>query len=377
MTGSARWISLRALTTPGQLPPLDGLRAVAILLVLFTHIVQQIPGVSYVAWYTEWATPLYNGWIGVDLFFVLSGFLVGGAVLRSIAAGQFSFRTFYLRRFFRILPAYFAVILGLCAVRYLWPANGGLPTFTLTDLVPNVFLLTDYWPRDIGVPSWSLSIEEHFYLLIPLLLFAARKYPVATQRNLLLAVVFLALLSRMLTYRTFSLGEATPGAAILQLIYFPFHNRMDALAMGVLVALLHQDQPEGVPGSLRGAAGALGILLTGFVFLTGALKGGWLETTLQYSLLALGFGAILWSVLPAQPTTLLARILSAPGWVPVARLSYSLYLTHLAVLQFTGAATRHMALAPVLMLLACVAVSLPLFLFIEEPLHQYARRTFR
>ena len=376
MTGQHRASYFVALTTPGQLKPLDGLRAVAILLVLMTHIVQQIPGVSYVAWNTEWATPLYTGWIGVDLFFVLSGFLVGGVVLRAIVQDRFSFRTFYLRRFFRILPAYLAVILMLCATRMAWPASGGVPRFALRDVLPNVLLLTDYLPSDIGVPSWSLSIEEHFYILIPLLLFATRKLQPAIRRNLLLSFVFLALFSRMLTYRTFSLGDATPGPAILQLIYFPFHNRMDSLAIGVLVALVHQDHYDSAFESLRGVAGALGVLLTGFVFLTGALKGGWLETTLQYSLLACGFGAILWSVLPAQPITALARILSSKYWVPVARLSYSLYLTHLVVLHFTGEATRQMALAPVVMFVCCIGISLPLFLFVEDPLHRYARRAF-
>ena len=122
---------LGALTTPGALPPLDGLRAVAILLVLSTHIAQHIPGLIFAPGPIGWTRPLNNGWIGVDLFFVLSGFLVGGAVLRSIADDRFSFRRFYLRRFFRIIPAYFTVILAVCVIRYGWPEIGRVPPFGL------------------------------------------------------------------------------------------------------------------------------------------------------------------------------------------------------------------------------------------------------
>jgi peptidoglycan/LPS O-acetylase OafA/YrhL len=376
MTARGNLGLLGALTTPGPLKPLDGLRAVAILLVLSTHIAQHIPSLTFALGPIGWTRPLNNGWIGVDLFFVLSGFLVGGAVLRSIADDRLSFRRFYLRRFFRIIPAYFAVILALGVLCFGWPGIEGIPDFTLAQVIPNVLLLTDYWPGDIGVPSWSLSIEEHFYLLIPLLLLFARKFPPATQRNLLLGVVFLALFSRMLTYLLYDLGGTVPGAEILSLIYFPFHNRMDALAMGVLVALVHQESPEGVPGSLRSVAGALGLLLAGFVYLSGAMYGRWGATTLQYSILAIGFGAVLWSVLPAQPVTWLARFLSARCWVPIARLSYSIYLTHLVVLNLADRVMPGPALAPLFMLACCLGAALPLFLLVEEPLHRYGRRAF-
>lgn len=368
---------LGALTTPGPLKPLDGLRAVAILLVLVTHVAQHIPAVATVLGPTPWIRPLNNGWIGVDLFFVLSGFLVGGAVLRSISDDRFSFRSFYLRRFFRIIPAYFVVILAVCVIRYGWPEMGRVPAFGLPQVIPNILLLTDYWPSDIGIPSWSLSIEEHFYLLVPLLLFFTRKFRPAGRCNLLLGFIFLALLGRMLTYRLFDLGAMTPGANVLPLIYYPFHARMDALAMGVLVAAVHQESPDSAPASQRGIAGALGLLLTGYVYFSGALYGRWGAITIQYTLLAIGFGAVLWSVLPVQPVTSLGRLLSSRYWVPIARLSYSIYLTHLVVLQFMDGATRSSLLAAVIMAAACVAVALPLFLFVEEPLHRFARRRFQ
>ena len=368
---------LGALTTPGSSQPLDGLRAVAILLVLVTHISQHIPAVASKLTHTFWIRPLNNGWVGVDLFFVLSGFLVGGAVLRAIAADRFSFRTFYLRRFFRILPAYFTVILVLCVIRFGWPEFGRGPHFRVLDLIPNVLLLTDYWLGAIGIPSWSLSIEEHFYLLVPLLLVFARKFRPAARCNLLLGFVFLALFGRMLTYYVCDFGHATAGDEILRLIYYPFHTRMDALAMGVLVAAVHQESPDGLPASLRGIAGALGLLFAGYVYLCGGFYGRWGAITLQYTLLAIGFGAVLWSILPAQPVTLLARLLSARCWVPVARLSYSIYLTHLVVFQYVDDPARSSLLSLVIMVVGGLGVALPLFLLVEDPLHRYARRKFQ
>ncbi len=98
----------------GREPVLDGLRALAILLVLFTHIFQQIPNLSFVWGKVEWLSPLYNGWIGVDLFFVLSGFLVGGQVCRAFEDNSFSFYHFYARRSLRIFPAYFTILAFVC-----------------------------------------------------------------------------------------------------------------------------------------------------------------------------------------------------------------------------------------------------------------------
>ena len=367
---------LGALTRPGSLPPLDGLRAVAILLVLSEHIAQRLPGWTDATRQSAWLRPFHLGWIGVDLFFVLSGFLVGSIVLRGIDPGRFSFRTFYLRRFFRILPAYFTVILALVVIRYGWPEIGGVPPFALPDLIPNLLLLTDYWPRDLGVPSWSLSIEEHFYLLIPLLLLFARKFAPAAQRNLLLGFVGLGLLCRILTYHYYHLGGSFPSAEIMPLIYYPFHTRLDALAMGVLIALLHRENPHGAAGLRRNAAMAFALVLLSAVFFPGVLQGRWFRVTLQYSFLAVGFGAILWSVLPGQPATILARFLSARLWVPVARLSYAIYLTHIIVLEFASRIMPPSPLGPLFLFACCLAAALPLYLFVEEPLHRYARRVF-
>lgn len=368
---------MNILTTPGQFKSLDGLRALAILLVLITHISQHIPGLSFVHYNMEWATPLYNGWIGVDLFFVLSGFLVGGAVIKQLKNGTFTLPAFFLSRFFRIIPAYLAVVIGILILQRWLPASlqPALPAFGNKDVLTNVLLLTDYLPGYIGIQSWSLSIEEHFYLLLPFFLLLVRKFE--TRVFSTLAFIALALLCRMITYRMYSIGEATPIEVVLKYIYFPFHDRMDALAMGVLVALVHYHTKD-VEKIYRTIIGSLGLLLAGFICLCGELKGGFYNTTIQYTLVCLGFGGMLWGVLGSE---LLDRskaqaFLSARIFVPIARVSYSVYLTHMVVINLLSHLfTFKLVLFPVI-LMTCLVAALPLYLLIEYPCHQFARKRF-
>ncbi|MDR3476712.1 MAG: acyltransferase [Gammaproteobacteria bacterium] len=368
---------MNSLTTPGSLKSLDGLRAMAILLVLMTHISQYIPGLSFVHYNMEWATPLYNGWIGVDLFFVLSGFLVGSTVIKHLNQQTFSIHSFFLSRFFRIIPAYLAVIFVILLLKETLPANWQtiLPLFGKKAVATNIFLLTDYLPGYIGIPSWSLSIEEHFYLLLPFFLLLVRKFE--TRVYTTLALIALALLFRMVTYRVYGIGEATPMAIVFKYIYFPFHDRMDSLAMGVLIALIHH-HTQNVQNIYRTIIGSFGLLLVGFVCLCGELKGGFYNTTIQYTLVNLGFGSLLWSVLGIQlkEQSKAQSFLSAPIFVPIARISYSVYLTHLLVLSILS----HFILFKLWMfpfiLASCLLAALPLYLLIEYPCHQFARKRF-
>lgn len=364
--------SLRnSLSTPGQTKSLDGLRAIAILLVLITHICQRIPGVSFVRWNTEWATPLYNGWIGVDLFFVLSGYLIASAVCKEINNNTFSMINFYLRRAFRILPAYFFVILVIVLMSHFLPqqAHSILPAFNMKDVAANILLFTDYRTSEIGIPSWSLSIEEHFYLLLPLFLLLFRK--VNTRVYAAVALIFLALIFRMMTYRAYSIGEATPIDAVISLLYTPFHNRMDALAIGVLIALVNT-QVETTP-LFRFLATCIGFLLAGFIFISGALKGGFYETTIQYTLVCLGFGGLLWGALGNNK---FQAWLSSRLWVPVARISYSVYLTHLLVLAVLCHFITLKLWMFIPVLAVCLLAAVPLFLLVEYPCHRFARKRF-
>ena len=145
-----------------RLPGLDLLRAIAIVWVMLFHswIVGGL-GPSF-----EWLARF--GWIGVDIFFVLSGFLIGTQVLRPLQRGEgLSLRAFYRRRAYRIVPA-FAVVLALYVFfPALREAPGMQPWWQFATFTVNV--LIDYVHHSAFSHAWSLCVEEHFYLVFPLL----------------------------------------------------------------------------------------------------------------------------------------------------------------------------------------------------------------
>lgn len=148
-------------------PALDGLRAFAILLVFMTHTAQHVPGLSFSRSGHEWLFFLYNGWMGVDLFFALSGFLIVDMLLVELKReNAISFRRFYLKRAFRILPAFYIVILmivlGLAGPAY----YVGKPAFSSVDILMQMVFLCNYYIVPVVGFGWSLSIEEQFYIIV-------------------------------------------------------------------------------------------------------------------------------------------------------------------------------------------------------------------
>src|SRR5512133_540145 len=165
---------------PSRVPALDGVRGLAIVSVLAWHYVA-----ATAPWDRPWALRLHavlsHAWAGVDLFFVLSGFLIGGIVLDHRRTPNF-LRVFYGRRALRILPLYWAVLLGFVASRALLARHlpdaasstlhaNGHPLLTYLTFGQNI--ATGLFSPSVPEPSWvnvtwSLAVEEHFYLLVPL-----------------------------------------------------------------------------------------------------------------------------------------------------------------------------------------------------------------
>jgi peptidoglycan/LPS O-acetylase OafA/YrhL len=243
---TARLAALRrylAMDRPaGSLPELDGLRALAIVLVLFRHAVVPFrPADGALLPIGGWdaATPFVNGWMGVDLFFVLSGFLITHHVCRRYGGvlDRRSWGDYLLRRALRIVPAYYAMIAVVAA---------GLVPFYAVDsrdlgrsVGSHLLFMQDYLGSDLLVVFWSLGVEEKFYLLAPLVLagvLAVRR--TAIQYALVVAVALLPMLFRWIVARETPAGIAYP--MYFQLFRSPFHLGFDGLAMGMLCALVYR-----------------------------------------------------------------------------------------------------------------------------------------
>jgi peptidoglycan/LPS O-acetylase OafA/YrhL len=311
-------------------PELDGLRALAILLVLARHSVR--PFVSednYQAVLTVGSfdlTPLMlNGWVGVDLFFVLSGFLIGRQALR----GSDGIRRFWFRRALRILPAYWVCL----AVIALWFTFRASWTGRVEPFLSHVVMLQDY-TGSVFVPAfWSLGVEEKFYLLTPLLVLGLGR--LRSTRGT--AAILLTLWALPVAAR--AIAAAGDGLPIPYETYFstyrsPFHLTCESLVVGFGIAW------STTRGRLRLVDrrvtrevlfwGGAVLLVCGLA--PGLLLGQLDMTTVVWTpaLIGLPFGAMLLSCVSGKGSY--SRILDGAGWRPIATGSYCLYLTHMMVM---------------------------------------------
>ena len=205
---------------PAHLPALDGLRGVAVLLVILYHSLGEIRTASV-------GDLFQAGWAGVDLFFVLSGFLITRILLQTRERGAY-FRTFYVRRALRIWPLYFLLLAFAFGVMgRLLPAmafDSERYPWTIYALYLQNLWLPDFGPAPLNV-TWSLAIEEQFYLVWPLLVFFLRP---GQLRVLLWACVLLSPVARYAALRE--------GISPYLVYTFPLF-RLDGLALGGLLAV--------------------------------------------------------------------------------------------------------------------------------------------
>lgn len=309
-------------------PGLDTLRAVAIAWVMLFH--------SYlVGGLGEGFGQLErSGWMGVDLFFVLSGFLIGRQVLASLQrTGTVDFAAFYKRRMIRILPAFF-VVLALYALWPAWRETPGMqplwqfPTFTFN-------LLYDNGDNYAFSHVWSLCVEEQFYLVFPLLaLLLSRRASVGAFVAVCAFVLIGGIALRAGLWRHYIepivLAGGRPGLPYLRYLYYPTWSRCDGLLAGVLIAAIAVYRPA-VMARVHGHAGTLllagGVCLGASVVLFDGARTDFWPCVLGYPLVALSMALF---VAAASGPTWFGRLrIPGAGWL--ARASYSLYLSHKGV----------------------------------------------
>ncbi len=332
------WGYLRMMRNPGAMAELDGLRGIAILLVLFRHGVRPFDhpasGGFPIAGYDA-MTPMLNGWMGVDLFFVLSGFLVTFHILRRWGE-RFRWSDvgdYCTKRMLRIVPAYYAFLFFVVA--------GGVPGYVVASdglrqqVLYHVLFLQDYIPSQIVVAFWSLGVEEKFYFLIPLLLVPLVRVPGVGDRIRIVALLTCAPIAlRCATY--VRVAPIDSYVECFWLLRSPFHLACDALLIGTLCAIVYRHRDE-LPWTRRAATGpallCAGSLTIGLLLFARPLLAPitWFSATLLFPLLALGFGSML-----------LGLAFGAGSWaVPFrskilfffARISYSLYLVHMVFID--------------------------------------------
>jgi peptidoglycan/LPS O-acetylase OafA/YrhL len=297
---------------PPYIPALDGLRGIAVSLVIFYHCHTKL-GDGLLSHFAEY------GWAGVNLFFVLSGFLITGIIIEGREDAHF-FRNFYARRALRIWPVYVLLlllnyILVPCLLehnpQHAWRITSTAPWLYYALFVQNLFALA--LPGSIG-PTWSLAIEEQFYLVWA---------PIGRRLSLRhLAIVLATVFVVSPAIRACNTGLLTPTHTLIHL---------DGLAIGSLIAvLLRMDTFSQPVWRKLGLAGiALGLFGVGLMLFRG--------TAFADTFLALGFGGMLIAAIVSEPgSSFYARVLCAWPLKSIGTVSYGLYMTHILVFVVIG-----------------------------------------
>ena len=305
-------------STHNRVADLDGIRAIAIWMVMLMHVYYAFPNspgaLSFVP--RPLMQVLGHGWLGVDLFFLLSGFLITGILLGSKGRAHY-FRNFYVRRVLRIMPVYFAVIFVWSFFYHGYGRYFVLSSFFCANLAGLLHIHHGGGPATL----WSLAVEEHFYLLWPLIV-------LLLSENALAITAGAIFLTMPILRGIFAAHGMNP-----QLIYELSWFRFDGLAAGALLAILARSSFSGKRDSIKVAV----LLLVSFVVLTLAgapfgLLGT--ETTasvaLRYTQAYLFFGAFFVLIVAFRGSVwtspLRWRFLQLSG-----ALSYCLYLIHHSV----------------------------------------------
>jgi peptidoglycan/LPS O-acetylase OafA/YrhL len=358
-----------------RLHGLDTLRALAVSLVVLHHYVLFVSRRPTFGWLGE------IGWAGVDLFFALSGYLIGNQIFKAIrSSAGFSLKNFYARRFLRTLPNFWVVL----ALYALWPAFRGeaplLPLWKYLSFTQNFHLE----PGTAFSHAWSLAIEEQFYMVLP----AAALVAASMRRRLgwawlAIGAAFVAgMVTRGQVWHDVVEDQRYWSHHYYKYIYYSTFCRFDELLAGVALALVKNYHAAAWRRltSFGNATLALGVAVTAlafFLFLDDHY--GFAMTVFGYPLLALGFSLL---IVAALSDGSLLRTVHVPGAGKLAVWSYAIYLTHRQVCVLAAERLRafgHGAEEPaviVFLLALSVLVGWVLYRLVETPFMALRERYF-
>ena len=308
----------------GRSKAIDMLRAVAVALVLGAHMDRCPSATSEVLYFLTnlWAN---CGWVGVDIFFVMSGYLVSRLLFREYArTGGISLKTFFVRRGFKIYPAFWMLTLITVTV---WLVCG--TPFKPLAVASELLFIQNYGPA-LWNHTWSLAVEEHFYIFLALLFggLAALKIPRRPFR--VIPVVFLALAVTCLVLRL--VGWEVSPMFIDKFHLYPTHLRMDSLFAGVLVAYLQHTRGDVFVAWTRRWRWPLRVVgISLFIpAVVMPLKATWFISTFGLTFFYTGAAFVLMSLLTERVRG--GRLGAVVAYV--GSHSYSIYLWHMPVLYW-------------------------------------------
>src|SRR5437588_7876946 len=307
-------------------PGLDLLRAFAIIVVVIYHAgIMGFPLPGRVHRF---------GWIGVDLFFVLSGYLIGGQLLAPLARNQsINLGRFFARRALRIMPAYFVVL----AIYFLLPSWREYPE-----------MAQPFWKFLLSVQNialhggtafshaWSLAVEDQFYLCLPFILLLANRWPRAALLIPCFIVICVIFLRTFLAWQNPAADFGISFRGFQAWIYYPTWTRLDPLVLGVVLAAIEKFRAQWWKGLMNCARWLWlpGVALIAFGLYL--VEGGYLSVAAffwQFPLIALGMAALLICALsPRLPF----RRVAIPGAAFIASIAYSAYLIQKVGMHFVA-----------------------------------------
>lgn len=311
-----------------DLPELNGIRAIAIILVILHHCYLAVGSASFSKYkYANIFSKIFskiceNGRMGVDIFFVLSGFLIGGQLLKNIIENnKIELKKFYLKRIFRIFPAYYFCLIIFIILFY------GIENLSIQKFISHLLYFQNYW-YNIYEITWSLAVEEQFYLILPFLLFIFKDKMRSSNKYVLIlfsVIILIPFANRCIIYS--KLTNIFDSKMIGLKIFGAFHTRFDQLFIGVLCAYIYYKFRFRMNNKMF-------VLITQYLsaclFLVliyySGMNGSFYKIVIQFTLIGISVGIFILSSVLIK--SFISKILSLKIFGFIARISYPLYLYH-------------------------------------------------